>query len=58
MVVTYLHDNGQMQQQGFYKTVNYKENGYLMMLMETELPLQYMQKEKKQEHGFFWNDTV
>jgi hypothetical protein len=26
--------------------------------METELPLQYMQKEKKQEHGFFWNDTV
>jgi hypothetical protein len=45
--VTYLHDNGQVQQQGFYKTVNYKENGYPMMLMETELPLQYMQKEKK-----------
>jgi hypothetical protein len=51
--VTYLHDNGQVQQQGFYKTVNYKENGYPMMLMETELPLQYIKGEKNRNMAFF-----
>jgi hypothetical protein len=54
---TSFHDNGKVQQVGFIKMGNYKENGFLMIAMVIKQPWQRMIMVRSPENGFL-NDTV
>jgi hypothetical protein len=54
---TSFHDNGKVQQVGFIKMGNYKENGFLMIVMVIKQPWQHMIMVKKNWEVVFWNNA-